>query len=133
MKPNTTFRKLNRFFFLGLAGFLLAVPPTLAQDDDEDEGPVRSFPAGGIRNGPIPGGAGMPGPPRILPELTPDGASSEDDADADDEAAERERRREEARERAREARERRNQERQESSDASSGNTSVESSTRVVGP
>ena len=133
MKPNTTFRKLNRFFFLGLAGFLLAVPPTLAQDDDEDEGPVRSFPAGGIRNGPIPGGAGMPGPPRILPELTPDGASSEDDADADDEAAERERRREEARERAREARERRNQERQESANASSGNASGESSTRVVGP
>ena len=132
VKPNTTFRKLNRFFFLGFAAFLLAVPPSLAQDDEEDDGPVRSFPAGGIRNGPLPGGSALPGPPRILPELTPGAEASEDDEDGEDEAAERERRREEARERAREARERRNQEREESASANASSSASDDgeSTRV---
>lgn len=128
----TTFRKLTRFTLVTLAALVVSMPTGFAQDD-EDNPPVRAFPAGGIR-GPLPGGGVLPGPPKNLPEFGFDkDGENETEAEAD-----QERRREEARERAREARERRRQEREDSekgtaTSSSAKNPSSQGNASVVGP
>jgi general secretion pathway protein D len=104
----TTFRKLTRFTLVTLAALVVSTPSGFAQDDEENP-PVRAFPAGGIR-GPLPGGGVLPGPPKNLPDFGLDKGSDDEEGDK----AEQEQRREEARERAREARDRRRQERADS-------------------
>ena len=128
----TTFRKLTRFTLVTLAALVVSMPSGFAQDD-EDNPPVRAFPAGGIR-GPLPGGGVLPGPPKNLPEFGFDkDGENETEAEAD-----QERRREEARERAREARERRRQEREDSekgtaASSSAKNPSSQGNASIVGP
>ena len=132
MNKYTTFRKLTRFTLVTLAALVVSMPSGFAQDD-EDNPPVRAFPAGGIR-GPLPGGGVLPGPPKNLPEFGFDkDGENETEAEAD-----QERRREEARERAREARERRRQEREDSekgtaASSSAKNPSSQGNASIVGP
>ncbi len=137
MKTSTTFRKLTRFTLVALAAIVLSTPSGLAQDEDENP-PVRAFPAGGIR-GPLPGGGVLPGPPTNLPEFGFDKEGDEEDSEA-----EKERRREEARKRARDARDRRRQERADAEKddgakaagakaAGAKNPAKEGNAMVVGP